>query len=206
MEPNFLITFFMWFINISYLGALLPQLFLNYKMKTTSGLSDLYILGYFSGYAAHIFYVYGLNFPVVYRIMGPFALLAVALIVFQRFFYRDIQICFGSLKLYFIGLLIIITAIFIFLNSPKIVGMCAGWVAMVIWSVYQLPQVFKIYQTKSVKGFSFLLVSMIAVGNLIEFIIAFVLNWPIQSLLIALRGLIIYSIFCVQFWKYSEYK
>ena len=43
-----------WIVNICYVGALIPQIFLNYKVKSTRGLSDLYLLGYLNGYAINL--------------------------------------------------------------------------------------------------------------------------------------------------------
>ena len=65
-------------------------------------------------------------------------------------------------------------------------------------------QILKIYKRQSVQGFSFLLVSLIGFGNLIELFISYLLNYPIQTRLIAARGIIFYVIFCYQFWIYRE--
>ncbi len=203
-DSGFWTTFFMWFINIAYLGALVPQIILNYKMKSTAGLSDLYLLGYLSGYAMQFFYSYGLDFPMAYKVMGVITFLAVCLIISQRIFYKDLLINFASLKLYILVFgIIVLSGCFLF-NYPKNLGILAGWVATVVWAVYQLPQVYKIYKAKSVVGFSFVLATLIGLGNLMDFGLAIILRWPIQSYLIALRGLIIYAIFCFQFWIYSD--
>ena len=108
-----------------------------------------------------------------------------------------------SLKLYVADFSIVLFAVPFLLFYPKASGMFAGWLAAIFWSLYQWPQVYKIHKAKSVQGFSFMLVSLIGLGNLIDFFIAYSLNWPVQSMVIALRGVCIYLIFCFQFWKYA---
>jgi uncharacterized protein with PQ loop repeat len=193
-------TLLMWWINIGYVIAIVPQIILNYRLKTTVGLSDLYILGYFNAYAAYLFYVYGLNFPIAYKVVSPITLLTVCIIIFQRFFYKVP----GSLRLYFYYFTAFFLIIPLFWKYPLGFGKFAGWIAMLTFSMYQLPQVLKIYKTKSVHGFSFYLVSAIALGNIIELIVSWALRWPLQSILISLRGIIIYAIFFIQFCKYSR--
>jgi uncharacterized protein with PQ loop repeat len=157
-------------------------------------------LGYFNGYTAYLFYVYGLNFPLAYKAVAPITLFTVCIIIFQRFFYKVP----GSSKLYFYYFMLIFFIVPLFWKYPLGFGKLAGWVSMLTFSIYQLPQVFKIYKTKSVHGFSFYLITAIAIGNFVEFIISVMLSWPLQSILISLRGLVIYFIFCFQFWKYSD--
>ena len=77
----------LWIINIGYFFAIVPQVFLNYKMKTTCGLSSFYLLGYFNGYAVNLFYVYCLNFHLAYKILAPILLLTVSIMFFQVFLY-----------------------------------------------------------------------------------------------------------------------
>lgn len=191
---------FLWFLNIAYCLSILPQIVLNYRLKTTKGLSDLYVLGYFCGYFLNVFYVYLLLFPLPYRVVSPITFVIVSFMLFQRFLYKD-----AYNKNYYVGafLLLIFYVCVVFIN-PLIAGHIAGWVLVLIWSLYQLPQAIAIYSKKSVVGFSFLLVSLIGIGSIIELILSIVLNFPIQQLLIALRGIIFYAIFCYQFWLYGK--
>lgn len=199
----FLTNIIPWIVNAAYFFAILPQIILNYKMKTTRGLSDLYVLGYFNGYVANLLYVYCLDFPIAYRIVGPFSLIAVIFIIFQRFFYKDLKVKSKKFRLYFSDFLLVVLFIPFVIKDPRFAGHVAGWASVIIWCTYQIPQIITIYKRKSVENFSFILVTAIGIGNLLEFLMASFLNYPLQSILIAIRGMIVYVIFCFQFWFYS---
>ncbi len=81
--------------TVSLLG-ILPQIFLNYRSKSTNGLSNIFLFIYFSGCAINLLYVYGLNLPIVYKIMAPLAFLFVSILVSQHFFYNKHKIFLGS--------------------------------------------------------------------------------------------------------------
>jgi len=90
------------------------------------------------------------------------------------------------------------------LKHPWLVGNIAGWVGISIWAIYQIPQVIKIYSQRSVFGFSFLLASMVGFGDSLELLVSLFLGLPFQSVLNNIRGILIYLIFCVQFWLYKK--
>ncbi|MBD3272818.1 hypothetical protein GF385_00505 [Candidatus Dependentiae bacterium] len=204
ISNSFLTALITWVVNLSYIVAILPQIYLNYKIKSTKGLSDYYLVGYFNGYAANFFYVFTLNFHLAYRIKAIFAVLAIAFMIFQRFKYDQIYKNNKIKRLYVsdFSLLFLITPIIF--SFPKVAGHVVGWILVFIWSLYQLPQILKIYRRKSVEGFSFFLVSLIGIGNIIELFIAYIFNYPIQTHLIAIRGIIIFLIYMFQFSLYSK--
>jgi hypothetical protein len=190
----------LWLLNIAYCLSLLPQIILNYRLKTTKGLSDLYILGYFCGYFLNIFYVYTLPFPLPYHALAPITFAVVSFMLFQRFLYKD-----AYNKIYYAAaFFLLIFYMLIFIINPLVAGHLAGWLLVLIWSLYQLPQAIAIYSKKSVVGFSFLLVTLIGMGNIVEFTMCILLKLPVQQFLIALRGIIFYTIFCLQFWLYGK--
>jgi len=193
-----------WIVNISYIVAFIPQIFLNHRVKSTTGLSDLYLLGYLNGCIINLAYVYCLDFPIAYKVMVPVAFFLASGLIFQRFWYTRHQVCPKSIRLYGIDFAFLFFLIPLFFHYPFEAGQIAGWALFVIWFTYQLPQIFKIYKDKSVVGFSFILVSVIGLGNLFELITSITLNLPLQTSLIAIRGLAIYAIFCIQFWIYGR--
>jgi len=203
-DIEWLTQIFLWVVNFSYVLALLPQIILNYKIKSTNGLSDLYLVGYFSGYATNFFYVYAKNFHTAFKVRAILAVFVVSIMIVQRFFYNRSSVKTQTKKLYAVDFLFFLLLIPFVFKYPRIIGEVTGWALVFIWSFYQLPQVFKIYKTKSVEGFSFILVSLIGIGNLVELILAYIMNHPIQTYVIAIRGIIIYCIFCFQFWLYYK--
>ncbi len=203
-NDSVLTTLITWVVNLSFLVAILPQVFLNYKIKSTKALSDLYLVGYFNGYAANFFYVFALNFHLAYKVRAILAIIIILIMVFQRFLYSEDSL-YGKIgRLYFFDGLFFFALIPFLFKYPELIGQITGWALVGIWTFYQLPQIFRIYKRQSVQGFSFLLVSLIGFGNLIELFISYLLNYPLQTRLIAVRGIIFYIIFCYQFWIYRE--
>lgn len=205
-NESFLTTFITWVVNLSFIFAVLPQIMLNRKKKSTRGLSDLYLVSYFNGYAVNFFYIFALNFNLAYKTRAILAVAAVGYMLWQRFYYDSDFLNLKVKALYFSDFLLLLISGFLIFFNPIKGGNFAGWVLVGIWTFYQFPQIIKIYKSKSVTGFSFILVSFIGIGNIIESVTAYLLNLPIQTRLIALRGIFIYLIFTFQFYLYSSNK
>ncbi len=196
-----------WIVYIISSVGFVSQIMLNYKVKSTIGLSNTYITIYFFGYAVQLLYVFCLNLPIAYRVMVPVSFLFVIILVFQCFFYNKHKIVSRQIRLYCVNfgvLFILFVLIVLAIDFPNQIGHLAGWISVVIWTVYQLPQIFKIYSKKSVIGFSFAFVLCGGFQNLLEIMAVLVLEVPLQSIIIALRGLIFFAIFCFQFWIYRK--
>ena len=201
---NVIANVVIWVMHFISIVSIVPQIFLNYKTKSTKGLSDFYLLSYLSGYAVHLCYVYCLDFPIVYKIMVPILLFLVSILVFQRFFcFKHKTECYST-RLYCANFFIIFLLIGLAIRFPYKIGHLAGWVSLLIWTLYQLPQVYKIYSKKSVEGFSLTFVSLSGVGNLLGLLAILSLGLPAQSVIVALRGLLFYVIFCCQFLVYRK--
>lgn len=193
-----------WIVKLLFFVGLLPQIYINYKLRSTSGMSDWMLLGYFNGYLLTTFYVFCLDLPPSYKLMVPLSLFAVFLLVIQRFSYdKDRQ---GSIRYYVVSIAFAMIALVLAFKHPTFVGHLSGWLAVGIWTLYQIPQVAKIYHEKSVVGYSFLLVTAIGLGNFAEVITAYVLDLPGQTIVSSLRGIIIYLIFLVEFIVYRRRK
>ncbi len=186
------------------LSGLVPQIILNYKEKSTESLSNIFLFIYLVGYAINLLYVYGLGLPIAYKIMAPLAFLLVLILVFQCFLYNKHKVIFRLIISCCTFFLLFFLLIILTVNFPNKIGNLAGWICFLIWFVYLLPQIFRIYSKKSVKGFSFLFAFLGLIGNLLELIGILALRLPIQSIFIAIRGLAFCSIFCLQFWMYRK--
>ena len=193
-----------WIVNFFYFVGLFPQIYLNYKSKSTQGLSDLLILGYFDGYLAYFIYAYFFEFPIAYRMLLPVAVLASLVLIYQRFFYQRDGLGKSNNYIYYINfLLMIFFGIFLYLLPMKAANI-AGWISTAIWYLYLIPQVIEIYLRKTVKGFSFLLVLFVGLGGVADFSVAILYSLPIQIILIGLRGIAFFFIFAAQFWIYRK--
>lgn len=194
-----------WAVNILFWGGLVPQVILNYRLKTARGLSDVMLWGYFNGYIAYVYYAFCCNLPLAYRVVVPLCFVTMLLMVVQRFVYDGAYQKDKKLLVFYI--LNAVAAILILPQAFKqawFIGSIAGWIEITIWALYQIPQVFKIHVNKSVVGFSFALVTLVGIGDIIELIVAITLRMPLQTIVNDLRGIVIYLIFCVQFWLYNQ--
>ncbi len=202
-NASLLTTIITWVVNIFFVLAVWPQVYLNYKNKSIRGLSDLYIMFYFDGYVFNVLYMFSLNFHLAYKIRSTLALFVISILVYQRFLYGRDSLNTKIKNMYLYNFLFLIFVSFILNLNPIIAGHIIGWALVIIWSVYQIPQLLKIQRTKSVEGFSFFLVSFVGIGNMIDWFAAYLLNLPLQTHLIASRGVLVYFIFIFQFWNYK---
>lgn len=194
---------FPWIAQIIFFLGILPQIGLNFKLKSTKGLSDFLLIGYFNAYIFYLFYVFCLNLPIAYKVMIPLSFVAVLILIFQRFYYSENQ----DLYLRIVYLFNFIVALFfipIAIKNYFILGHIAGWLMMTTWAIYQIPQVVKNYKSRSVKGLSFAWLSIIAFGDFIEFVVAILLGLPPQTYWNNFRGIFIYLIFLYQFYRFKR--
>ncbi len=185
-----------------YMGCFLPQLWMNYRLKSTRGMSDLFIWCYFTGYMVMLPYIFFQVFAVPYRIIVPIEVGLMTLLVIQRFYYE------GFRKSYLFSLSIIasvIAFIALLLYSPDNilqVGILTGWLAFVIFSFNQVPQIYKVWREKSVHGFSFGFVSFTALAQLCELVGGLMEGVPLPTILMAARGLAVYALYLYLFSLY----
>ena len=196
-----------WVVNIIYFTALIPQIWLNYKLRSTNGLSDYMILGYMAGYIAQMYYNFCLDLPSGYKVIVPFALFGVLIMTFQRIYYHKHK---GSSDLFFLSAtiacwVISILAIPFAFKYPKETGYVCGWITTCIWSTYQIPQAVKIYKNKSVTGLSLPFTLLLGLGILTETISGFILNLPMPTIFNNLRSITSYIIFLAIYFYYRNY-
>jgi len=194
----------LWVAHIFYVSCFIPQLFTNYWRKSTDGVSSTTIFIYFTGYFIEILYVYYLHLPLPFRAMIPLGACVAFILALQRIYYDARG--FKLLKLIALYSSIVI---FVCIGGligrwyPLVVGHIAGWLGTCMWLVYQIPQVWKVQKTESVRGFNFLFVLISGSGAIIEIVSAVVLKLPYQTLFNGLRGFTFTIIFAYQFWKYG---
>jgi hypothetical protein len=204
MNQEFFADIFIWISNLIFFLSLVPQIFLNKKIQTTSGLSDLFLLGNMNSVIANLGYTFSVDLPLVYKIMNPIYALAVFALVFQRFRYSDFEFNKKVFLLFGINLIFILSFVVLTVLSVPVLGWFLGWVPIGISLCKKVPQIFKIHRTKSVHGFSlgFILLSLGA--YLFEIIGVLALNLPTQVLYQDLKGISVYVIFLVQFVLYKK--
>ena len=203
-SQNFIANFFVYIANIIFFISFIPQIFINYKLKTTKGLSDLFILGYLISSFSDFCFIFSSNLPFVYRITSPFYLFFIIILVIQRFYYFDYKKDRKFLFLCAINILFFLILIFLFLNYSNKIGWFLGWVPIFISLIKKIPQILKIYVKKTVFGFSLLFILINFTGYLFEIVGALILELPVQVIITDFKGVFVYLIFLFQFVLYKN--
>ena len=198
-----MINVLMWVALIGYFVCLVPQIMTNFKFKSGTAISEFMLLGYLNAYLFLMFYIFGVKLPLAYRIMVPAALIATIILIVQRLYYDST----ASRRLYVLylgNILFFIICIPYALKNPVGVGFLFGWFNLGFSIINQVPQIVKIYCTKSVMGFSFMFVVLNGVAAMCETIAAFAVPLPLPTCVSAVRALVIVGIFCWQFHLYRS--
>ena len=204
-----------WLAMLLYTLGFLPQIIENYRIKSGTGLSDYFLLAYLNTYITLIYYVFCLNLPVAYKIACPAQGIATVILIAQRLYYNQSQDSgnppssrFSGSRFYgliyganLLGSLIFIPVAIMY---PTHTGQVFGWISFILILLNQMPQVFRVISTKSVAGFSYLFILIMAFAAGIELYTSLVLGLPMQTILSAARGLIYFAIFSVLFLLFKK--
>ena len=170
------IIYFVWF---------LPQIWLNYRRKSTEGLS-LWMHGLLLlGYSADLLYGFGRHMQWQYRAVTVSGLvwLFVQHLQFARYWLntRAEKINFGLLSA--LVLIVFSYAIlnFTLLHHGKRYYDMAGLVSDVCWATYLLPQIIKNFVLKSTRGLSAGFVLIAVVLSVLDITSTLTLHWDWPS-------------------------
>lgn len=200
LKPDFLV----WLAQILYFSCFIPQIIVNYKLKSGKGLNDLFLLAYINTLIPLIFYSQCLGLPLAYKCMYPLQTLATIVLIAQRLYYDSFQ---ESKYYYFLYIANITLPLFLIpyaLTHCTITGHITGWIFFTVGIFNQAPLVVKIIQTRSVQGISFNFLLIGGIAGIIESYVALTLALPIQTILGALRVVLFFAIFCIQFLLYKN--
>jgi uncharacterized protein with PQ loop repeat len=193
-----------WIAQLFYTLCFVPQILVNHRLKSGTGVSDLLMLGYLNAYLFLLFYIFGVGLPFAYKVMVPIQTLFTIILIAQRLFYDTSSAVKFFWFIYVGNCLLFILFIPFALKNPYSIGHLFGWFNLGFSIVNQLPQVIKIYRDKSVEGFSIYFVLFTGFAALCETIGAVVACLPFQTWCTAIRGLILSVVFCVQFLIYKK--
>lgn len=193
-----------WVSMFLYTLSFVPQIWENYKRKSGTGLSDYFLLAYLNTYIAIIYYIFCLNLPIAYKVACLLQIIATLILIGQRLYYNHSSESRFLKKIYVANILGACIFVPFALMCATLLGHFLGWISLVLTLLNQLPQVIKIIQSKSVVGFSFMFVLIMAIAAGAEFYAAIKLDLPMQTILSAARGLVFFIIFSSLFLKYRE--
>ena len=203
-DQEFICNSVIWIIKIIFLFSVFPQIVLNYKLKTARGLSDLFILGSLAGQTSYIGYAFYANLPLVYKIMNPIYSASLLFLAIQRLYYTNVvdrkKILFFYISIFSVMSFLMVLAF----NGNSFAGSFLGWFPMGTGFFKKLPQIFKIYLQKTIKGFSFGFILLNITAYIFEMFAAIFLNLPLQVIANDLKNIFLFSIFLFQFFLYSK--
>jgi uncharacterized protein with PQ loop repeat len=192
-----------WIPFTIYYFSGIPQILLNYKNRSTAGLSYRMVFFDYTGAMTTTIYSFLLGLPFACLVMEPLCMLNIGTLVFQCFYFcrvaqarRFLVASYSALHLVTLGMLVVAWW------HPTEIGKAMGWISVVIQLFTQLPQVLKNKARRSVQGLSFAYVSLLGFAGVLEVIISFMLQLPIQNLLNGIRAVGYYLILCSQFYLY----
>lgn len=189
-----------WVPMLLFCGAPLAQVYVNWSKKSTKALSQWTIFLGIAGLSCSLLYDYFMWLPSAYRLMHPLILLAWTTLALQEFWYSGRSTIRMSLIYSYLALFVLVGfAVFWGVYYPLEVGTATGWAFTFLYATFQLPQLIKNQQHKSVEGLSFWYVTLMGCASGVDLGIAYWRLLPLPSVLNALRGLMVYALFVYQF-------
>lgn len=193
-----------WMAQLLYILCFVPQILENYNRKSGAGLSDYFLLAYLNTYITLMFYIFCLGLPAAYSVMCPIQGVATLVLIAQRLYYNNSPDASFYKKIYLANLLLPLIFVPFALLYPNPIGHAFGWISFIIILLNQMPQVVKVIRTRSVAGFSYMFVLIVALAAGTELYSALALGLPMQTILSAARGLMYFVIFSALFIAYEK--
>jgi len=194
-----------WIPFTIYYFSGIPQILLNYKNRSTSGLSYRMVFFDYTGAMTTTIYSFLLGLPFACLVMEPLCMLNIGTLVFQCFYFCRIAEARKFLVVSYIALhAVTLGMLAVAWWHPLEIGKAMGWISVVIQLFTQLPQILKNYARKSVKGLSFAYVSLLGFAGILEVLISVMLQLPIQNVLNGTRAVGYYLVLCGQFYWYRK--
>lgn len=194
-----LFVYFIWF---------LPQIRVNFKRRSTEGLS-MFMHGLLCiGYIADLMYGFGRHMPWQYRMVtcSGLASLAVQHYQFGRFgLHKNTE----KISYIFISVACLILLGYAFYNldltrRSKNFYDIAGVISNASWFCYVIPQIIKNYKNKSVEGLSLSFVLFSIILSVCDAVSAWTLGWDYPSKIGAPLTLIKKSVLLMQMKYYKN--
>lgn len=176
----------------------------THRLKNASDVSALMTLLFYAALLFSLPYAYGAHFPLPYLIGFSAQTILVSFMSYQIYLYRD-----DIDKQKFVATFVFITitgalfSLFTYYNIP--VGTeLTGWICISLFSVRSIPQIIRIFKTKSVEGRSFFDIALDVIAPVINIALGIHFALPIHIMLNYLRLLTVGIIQLVQVALYKK--
>ncbi len=193
-----------WISCFIFAASMVPQIVMNYRLKSTTGLSDLYLLAILNTQTCYVGFTFSVDLPLVYKVMNVLYAVLFFIIIFHNFFYYKNNKNNRFLKIYVLNIVISIFIVFYAIVYSVNLGHILGWIPIFVHLIERVPQVYKVHSLKSVRGFSlyFVLINLLAFS--FEGFSAWILKLPSQILYGDLKGIAFCLVFLLQFYLYKN--
>ena len=191
-----------WVSLLLYSGSFIPQIVVNYQIKSARGISDMFIWCYCTGYLLMLLYVFLQPFAYPYRIMVPIETGFMMVLLGQRLYYDGLKKSPGFNLAIIASFVAIFGMLYFVPVHQQLVANIAGWISFMAFAINPVPQLIKIFRTKTTFGFSFWFASLTAAAQVFELVGGVIECVPIPTLAMAVRGLIVYVFYWIFFAKY----
>jgi uncharacterized protein with PQ loop repeat len=192
-----------WVAYVMYTLCFIPQIITNYRVKSGSAISELFLFGYLNLHAIFLFYIFLLGLPTAYKVCVPVQLSLVLVMILQRLWYDNATAAKRMAIYYLANIALLLLLVPFALENPDWFGNFGGWATLALGYLSQAPQAFKIWRERSVAGFDKTFVYMFLLAGSAEMCGALIGGLPIQTKLAALRVLLFALIFLWQFKLYA---
>lgn len=194
------IVYFLWFI---------PQISLNFRRKSTDGLSFWMHGLLLIGYSADLLYGFGRDMQWQYRMVTIVGLIFLFIQHAQFARYglhtRTQKNSFILLSVFIALLLVYAILNFTLLHHDKKYYDIAGFISDLCWMTYLFPQIIKNYTRKSTVGLSIGFVVIDIVLSFLDITSTFTLHWDWPSMLGVCVDIVKKSILLFQIVYYRHY-
>ncbi|PIZ03407.1 MAG: hypothetical protein COY58_09605 [Gammaproteobacteria bacterium CG_4_10_14_0_8_um_filter_38_16] len=190
--------------SVIYFTWFLPQIYLNFKRKSTDGFS-LWMHGLLLlGYSADLLYGFGRDMQWQYRMVTIVGLVCLFVQHFQ-FARYGLKTKAAVMNFVLLSMLVVIVFSYAILNFTllhhgKKYYDIAGLISDSCWATYMFPQIIKNFRLKSTKGLSGWFVAISIVLSFFDMTSALMLHWDWPSLLgssitVLKKSILVFQIF-----------
>lgn len=173
-----------------YLLSTYSQVWYLWKKKASHALSIYGTLLNTTGTACGIWYVFLTSMPLAYHVITPLQLIGLCAILYLSYKYSH------TLERKKTALLGLYWALIVFTSigsgafySTSLTGHTAGWIMVIVLTLSQLPQIIRLWATKTRTGISISRILWLILASTTELTCTLSLNVPIQTYLRITRSL-----------------
>ena len=186
---------------ILYLTYFIPQIIYNQLWKKTSSISPLTHYGMYLATCLDLLYGLGYGLQWQYVLVSIIALLFLIIQQWQILVQSKYKSYMSSIGITITGFIVLIIAFNHFI--PEKILYVFGWFNAFLYAAYWAPQLYCNYVNKNTAGFTIIFIIMNAVALLCDLISAFMLGWPLPSVI---SPVIILCLVIALIFQYAIYR